>query len=216
MRAAPRPAVARAAGLVLALATLTGCGAGFEAQTYLERSSADATNVAVGPIAVRNVAIVPGEEGVVEAGSDADVRLTLVSVGSEDDRLVSASTEAAASVRFEVEGEEADEIVVPRLGTTGNTAGLVLEDVSEELLSGSVVEITLTFERAGEVVVQAPVATTGIYDEESEKSHNFHPPGEEEGETEAEGATGDTANEGEGDGDGGLMESGEETTESQN
>lgn len=212
MRSAlPRPAAARAAGLALGLVALTGCGAGFEAQTYQERSSADATNVAVGPIAVRNLAVIPDDEGVVAAGSDADARVTFVSVGAKDDTLVSATTEAAVSVVLEQDGQEVEEVVVPRLGTTGNTVGLVLRDVTEELRSGEIVEFVLTFERAGEVVVGAPVATTGVYDEEREKSENFHPPGEEGG----EGATGDSASEGEGQTGTGLSEAGEESTESQ-
>jgi len=214
--ALPRPTVARAVGVALALVALTGCGAGFEAQTYQERSSADATNVAVGSIAVRNVAVLPGDAGVVAAGNDADVRLTLVNVGGEDDRLVGAETEAAGTVELQQDGDTAEEVVVPRLGTTANTAGLVLRGVTEQLRSGSIVPITLQFERAGEVVVEAPVATTGVYDEERERSGNFEPPGEEGG-SEAEGATGDTANEGdaEGTGGGGLSESGQQTTEEQ-
>lgn len=214
--ALPRPTAARAAGLALLLGlglpTLTACGAGFEAQTYQERSASDSTNAAVGPIAVRNVAVVPDDEGVVEAGADADAILTLVNVGGEDDRLVGATTEAASSVDLEVDGDEVSAIDVPRMGTTGSTAGLVLRDVGEELRSGEVIEITLRFERAGEVTVEAPIQTTGEYDEDREKSANFHPPGEE---GEGEGASGDTVNEGDAEGEdgGGPTEAGEESTE---
>ena len=213
--ALPRPTVARAAGVALALVALTGCGAGFEAQTYQERSSADSTNVAVGAIAVRNVAVMPGDEGVLEAGDDAEVILTLVNVGGEDDRLVGAEAEGVDGVEITQDGDTVDAVDVPRLGTTGNTTGLVLRGLDEELYSGSVVPITLQLERAGEVVVEAPVMTTGEYDEEREKSDNFHPPGEEH--SEEEGATGDTANEGEGGSEGGegLSESGEQSTEEQ-
>ena len=85
--ALPRPTVGRAAGVVLALVALTGCGAGFEAQTYQERSSADSVNAAVGSIAVRNLSVLPEGDGVLEAGDDAEVILTLVNVGGDDDRL---------------------------------------------------------------------------------------------------------------------------------
>lgn len=197
--ALPRPA-ARAAALTLSLVAVGGCGAGFEAQTYLERSSADAANVAVGPIAVRNVAVLPDPQGTVRAGADADVRMTLVNVGAENDRLVGAASPAAGSVALEQDGRRVDGIVVPRLGSTEGTAGLVLRGVVEELRSGEIVEITLTFERAGEVVVAAPVATTGVYDENREKSANFRAPGEEEA-PQAEG--------------GGLSGSGQESTPGQ-
>ena len=216
--ALPRPAAARAAGLALALLALTGCGAGFEAQTYLERSSADSDNAAVGAIAVRNAAVLPPErEGLYEEGDDADVILTLVNVGSEDDRLVGVETEAADVVELQQDGDTVDEVVVPRLGTTGSTAGLVLRGMTEELRSGRVIELTLTFERSGDVVVEAPVQTTGVYDEERERSENFHPPGEEEhgeGHSEETGS-GDTVNAGDSEGTdgGGVKEAGEETAE---
>ena len=197
-----RPRGTASCALVLGLA-LSGCGAGFEAQTYQERSSADSVNAAVGTIAVRNLSVLPESDGVLEAGDDAEVRVTLVNNGAEDDRLVEASSPEASSVELLSEGSESSSVDLPRLGTTGNQLGLVLTSLRDDVYAGDVVEVVLRFERAGEITLQAPVAVTNEYDDERERSENFHVPGEEHsgegGGQESEGA-------------GSLSEAGEEST----
>lgn len=174
----------RAAALLAVPAlALTGCGASFDAQTYQQRQLGEGVNAAVGSVSVRNVSIVPGDdEGVHEAGSDVDVRLTLGNDGSEEDRLVGAESPVAASVDVvEVEsGSTVSSLEVPPAGTTGSGYGLVLRSLTEDLRAGEYAEVTLRFERGGEVTMQVPVALTGEYDEEREKSDNFHPPGSDE------------------------------------
>lgn len=161
---------------------LTGCGAGFSAQTYQERTVSDGNNAAIGAIAIRNIAVLPGDGGVVAAGSAAMVRMTLVNDGGEDDALVSATSPAAASVDITggTSGGTVAQVPIPRLGTTGNTAGLVLRGVKQELRSGSTVPVTLRFQRNGEITVDVPVATTGQYDETRPRSSNFYEPGQGE------------------------------------
>lgn len=175
----PRTAVV---SLALALPlTLTGCGANFEAQTYQERTVADGTNSATGAIAVRNVTVLPSddEEGVLAAGDDAEVSLTLANDGAEDDQLVEASSPAANDVEITEDGKTVSSVDLPRLGTTGGLVGLTLTGLTEDLRPGQYVEITLRFGRNGEVTVSAPIATTGEH-EEREHSDNFHQIGEDE------------------------------------
>lgn len=170
------------AAVVLALPLLlAGCGADFEAQTYQERTVADSTNAAVGAIAVRNVAVEAPERGELhEAGSDVDATLTLTNDSPQDDRLVGATSPAATSVELLAEGSPAEAIDLPRLSTTGGAVSLRLTGLTEQLRPGQYLEITLQFENSGSVTVAAPVATTGEYDEERERSENFHPIGEKE------------------------------------
>jgi periplasmic copper chaperone A len=180
-RALPRPA--RTSALALALGrALTCCGAGFEAQTYQQRQVADGTNAAMGAVGVRNITVEPGpDRGAHEAGADAEVTLTLANDGSEDDRLVEVSSPDAESVDI-VEGDDGDTVDsldLPRLGTTGTAAGLVLRSLTERVSAGEFIEVTMRFERNGELTVMVPVATTDEYDYERERSDNFHPPGDE-------------------------------------
>lgn len=179
---------ATALGAVLAL---TGCGAGFDAQTYQERTVADVTNAAVGALALRGLQVSPGSDGVLKPGDDADVRIVVVNESAEADRLVEASSPVAESVDvIETEGGSVvDELEVPALGTTGGSAGLVLRGLSDEVLAGETVELTLRFERNGELTVRVPVATTGEYDDERERSENFPLPGEHGGHGGEEGSS---------------------------
>lgn len=184
MRLCTRSAAPVAAlGLTL---VLTGCGANFQAQTYQERTVADATNVAVGAIAVRNLGVVPPESGeLYEAGDDAEVRVTLTNDGPEPDQLVEVTSPDAREVVFTEDGDDVSEVDLPRLGTTGGLVGLRLEGLTEDLRPGDFVTLTLRFERNGEITTSAPVALTGEFDaDERERSENFHEIGEHEGEGE--------------------------------
>jgi hypothetical protein len=165
---------------VLAL-LLAGCGAGFEAQTYQQRNVADVANGQAGEIAVRGLSLEPGRTGELAAGADAVAHLTLANSGLEDDRLVGADSPAAESVDVvELPGERrVASVDLPAGGTTGGSVGLVLRSLTDDLIAGEYAEVTLRFERNGEVTLQVPVRTTGEYDDEREKSENFHVPGEE-------------------------------------
>jgi periplasmic copper chaperone A len=184
-RALPRPVIRPAllpAALALGLA-LTGCGAGFEAQTYQQRVFADGTNADAGEISIRNISVQPGDDdGRLDAGDDATVTFTLANVGEDDDRLVEAESPAAREVKIiDVTRLRAvDEVEVPARGSSGTQFGLALSGLSEAVGPGGFVEITLRFERNGGVTLQVPVAVTGEYDDERERSDNFHPPGSED------------------------------------
>lgn len=173
----------RTAAVALALALplgLSGCGASFEAQTYQQRSAADGTNAAVGPVAIRNVTLLPPEQGERhEEGEDVDVQLTVTNDGPDDDRLVGASSPVAEQVVLLEDGSEVDAVELPRLGTTGGRLSLRLDGLTEQLRPGQYTEITLTFENSGEVDLPVPVSTTGEWDDERERSENFHQIGEE-------------------------------------
>ena len=147
------PALGLAAALLLA-----GCGSGQRAQTYQEKAVADATNDAVGSIAVRNIAVLGPPVGItLPEGSDAPMSVTFVNEGGEDDVLVSATTPAAASV--DVLGPT-ERVEVPRLTTSAAGYRLVLRDLTRDLQTGTYIDMTLTFERNGTRTMIVPVQTT--------------------------------------------------------
>ena len=154
-----------AAGAVLTLA-LTGCGAELDAQTYQERSQADATNTAVGTIALRGVSVESGgSDRTLNAGDDAEVFLVLTNRDDEDDTLVEVTTPDAESVELLVDGEESPEgIEVPGLGSTEESASLRLVGLTEELREGEYTTLTFRFERNGSIEVPVPVRTSGRTD----------------------------------------------------
>ena len=161
----PLPALRVPAGGAVLVLALTGCGATLDAQTYQERSNADATNTAVGTIALRGLSVESGgDDRTHPAGSDADVFMVLTNDDDEDDTLVEVTTPDAESVELLVDDEPSDGIEVPRLGSTGNSASLRLVDLTEELREGEYTTLTFRFETNGTIEVPVPVRTSGRTD----------------------------------------------------
>lgn len=155
--ARPARRVLPVAGLAAVL-LVAGCGTGQKAQTYQERTVADATNDAVGDIAVRNLAVEgPAQGTVLTKGSDAPLSIALVNQGGEDDTLVSATTPAAASV--DVKGPSTT-LTLPRLQAVDQAYSLVLRGLTGDLRTGTYIPLTLAFQRNGTKTMLVPVEVT--------------------------------------------------------
>ena len=155
-----------AAGLLAAAAAaaLTGCGTSLDAQTYQERSNAEADNKAVGTLAVRGVYVeAPETDEGYAVGDDATVRITVTNASPEEDRLLSVTSSAAEEVVVLAGGRERD-MVVPPTGSTGDFVVFELRGLTRALRPAEYADLTLRFEGAGEVEVLAPVQTTGETD----------------------------------------------------
>ena len=107
----------------------------------------------------------------VPAGANGAAYMTLSSDGGGD-RLVGASTDIAEAVELhETTAEDGsmamqpvDGVEIPAGGEAVLEPGglhVMLIDVTEELAEGDTVDITLTFENAGEQTVSAEVVPTG-------------------------------------------------------
>ncbi len=92
------------AGAVVGAIALAGCGAGQITQTDAQVSAVNGVNAVVGVIGVRDGYIEFGErvEGanIYPRGGAAPLKMSIVNSGIEPDRLVSASSPAAASVEI--------------------------------------------------------------------------------------------------------------------
>ena len=166
----PRRPLTRVAASAAVLLLLTGCGTGLQAQTYLEKSTADSTNDAIGFLAIRNLAVLGPPVGTAwPAGSDAAAKITVVNEGGEEDRLLTASTPAAAAVL--VVGPSPT-LTVPPLGTSAPGYGLVLEGLTAELPGGTYIEMTLSFERNGSKTMLVPVQI--VPDQVPREKNDYH------------------------------------------
>lgn len=167
-----RPTVRRALAVLPVALALAACGSGLEPQTYAPRFLGDATNVDIGALAVRNVTIEPptssGNEPY-EEGESARVSFAIVNEGPEADQLVSASTPAAAEVLFLEAGVVVEQVEVEGDSGVVTTYGLLLEDLTEELFPGTVIELTLRFAVNGEQTFVVPVSLSGFAGEEAEE-----------------------------------------------
>lgn len=105
---------------VVAGLTLTGCGAGINAQTNQRRTYAEGNNEIFpgGQILVRNMYLAPPDDeplGKWEEGDDVRAYVVLVNQGDEDDRLVSVTSPVASRVSFWAGGD-------PEFGVAEHTA----------------------------------------------------------------------------------------------
>lgn len=169
--------------LVLAL---SGCGAGLDAQTYQTRTVGDASNVDLGPLAVRNIAVNPPSGGFTHpAGSDVRGVFLVANRSDKPDTLLEITSDAAAEVVVLQDGAPA-ELAIPASRSTEGSAGFVLRDLAEDLVTGEYVMLTFRFERAGSLDVLVPVATNG----RAGRPILTGEPGSEEGEPALQGPAG--------------------------
>jgi copper(I)-binding protein len=103
--AAPRlPRAALVIGAVVGSLALGGCAAGQVAQTAYQANGSGGATYTVNGIAIRDAQIAFGDnvEGaaVHARGSDAPLEMHVINQSTQDDRLVSASSPVAASVRI--------------------------------------------------------------------------------------------------------------------
>lgn len=154
--------------VLLGLIALSGCGAGAVSQTADQASGVNGAAGQVGRILVRNATIefagdLAGE--VYRQGRSAPLSMSLVNTGALADRLVSASSPAAASVQ--VMGDAVlpgnrsvtvgNNTGTPSQALAGRTIAIKLVGLKQPVRAGLTYPVTLRFERAGEVTVAVPV-----------------------------------------------------------
>jgi copper(I)-binding protein len=98
-----------ATGAVLGALALAGCGAGQITQTSSQLPAVAGANAGVGAIVVRDAYIEFGEQvqgaNIYPRGGAAPLKMSIVNTGIQPDRLVSASSPAAASVAITGDAE---------------------------------------------------------------------------------------------------------------
>jgi copper(I)-binding protein len=170
--------------LLLSPIALTACSAGQVTQTSTQERDKTGGQAQVGSITLRAAELESPRGGVYEDGDDADLALAIVNGGQDDDTLTAVEGEGFADAEIDADGE--DELVIPAdesvfVGSDGD-AEITLTDLDEGLTVGQYLDLTLTFENAGEVDIRVTVANPDEA-EEREEAYDFH---QEEGETAGE------------------------------
>jgi copper(I)-binding protein len=167
---------AAVSGLLLAPIALSACSAGQVAQTATQNRDKTGAQVNVGDLALRAVELPYPTGGVYQAGSDARLLAGIASTSDSDDTLVSiegpdfesvqvvdpaAPASAPASAPA---GATSLDVTVPADSTLflGNGTGpsVTLVGLADEIGVGQSIDVTFTFERAGEITVPVPVGTS--------------------------------------------------------
>jgi copper(I)-binding protein len=183
--------------LLLSPVALAACSAGQVAQTATQEQNLG-NSADLGNLHLRALELPYPTGGVYPSG--ADVRLlgaiandtpaedTLVSIEGDDFDSVEVVDPSAAPTDAAAAGTETDtdslDITVPGAATlflgNGNGPSITLVGLSHELGVGQYVDVTFTFEQAGQVTVAVPVATAKR-DLPRGEEFNFHEDAEAEG-----------------------------------
>ncbi len=185
--------------LLLSPVALTACSAGQVPQTATqEQNLGNSTDV--GDLALRALELPYPTGGVYSTGGDARLLGAVVNTTDAEDTLVSitgdgfTSVEAvdpnAAAPAAPATGSGSLALTVPAGDTLflGNGAGpsVTLVGLTKDLTVGQYIDVTFTFQRAGEVSVPVPVGVA-VRDLPRGEPYDFHPA--EEGDTGGESST---------------------------
>ncbi|MGY2005087.1 copper chaperone PCu(A)C [Blastococcus sp. SYSU DS1024] len=144
---------------ILLGAVLAGCGEDESGQ----RLGGPGVEASVGDIELRNIRLDNPPAGIYEIGTAALLGVAMVNVGDEDDELIGVSGPDFTGAVVNENPASSDPAIRIPAGETVFTDGpdgpvLVLVGMDETLTTGEALEVTFTFERAGEVTVDAPVS----------------------------------------------------------
>ena len=184
---------------------ITACRAGQVNQTSTQLRDKVGATVVVGDLTLRQVQLAYPTDGSYAPGDDAQLQMTIVNSGTEDDALVgidgtgfsevrvtgsasgtvTASPSGAATTTPPAQatssgGARALDITVPAgssvfLGQNAPTVTLV--SLGQELTPAQSLELTFTFQRAGEVTMSVPVAVPASNVPQT-STFNYHVPTE--------------------------------------
>ncbi len=157
--------------LLLSPVALSACSAGQVAQTATQVRDKVGGTAMVGDLTIRDARVAYPTNGVYAAGTDAPLLVSVSNTGLEDDTLLDITGEGFESA--EVLGSAA---ATPVPAGTAPAAGLdipipadsnvfiggdgprvALSGLQDELTTGQALDVTMSFERAGEVQVRVLV-----------------------------------------------------------
>jgi copper(I)-binding protein len=174
--------------LLVSPVALSACSAGQVTQTASQERDKVGAMGQAGALTIRAVQFLsPGENGY-EQGDDADLRMAIVNTGSEDDTLSDVSGEGFGEVEFDdgsTGSGSADGIEIPADSAVfidGEELGITLTGLDDSLTTGQYLELTFTFDNAGEVTLPVTVATPEETVERGEAFDFHHEEGTEEAE----------------------------------
>jgi hypothetical protein len=147
---------------LLVAVPLAGCAAGRNDATSNE-SSPHIINAEAGPVAVRNVVVWPSNSG--NGTAQAYVTFTLVSPVTET--LTGVSVGSGATVTptdptTQLIVKPHAPLVISDPDTPTTNPGLAITGLSKPPVPGTTMPVTLSFQNAGSVTVQAPVRESSV------------------------------------------------------
>jgi copper(I)-binding protein len=142
--------------LLLSPVALSACSAGQVTQTATQVRDKTGGMAQVGAITVREATLEYPTGGTYDSGDDADLMLAIINEGDKSDTLTGVEGKGFSDA--EISG---DEIEIPAGGAVfvgEDDTSVTLTDLDDSLTTGQFLDVTLTFEDAGEVTLPVTVA----------------------------------------------------------
>jgi copper(I)-binding protein len=177
--------------LLLSPVVLSACSAGQVTQTESQVRDKTGAQARVGDILIRQAQLLSPRGGSYERGDDADLQVTFVNGGAEDDTLVGIEGDGFGTAEIEnastgsatssASPGSSQELEIPAgssvfVGDDDADATVTLTDLDEGITVGQYIEVTFVFEKAGEVTL--PISVANPSEEDRGEAFDFH---EEEG-----------------------------------
>jgi copper(I)-binding protein len=158
--------------LLLSPVALSACSAGQVAQTATQERDKVGGTAMAGDLTIREARLAYPTNGEYAAGSDPRLIVAISNSGQEDDTLVDITGEGFASAELTgpaatapaTGGTAATGLDVPipadsNVFIGGDGPAVVLSDLDEALTTGQGLDVTMSFEQAGDVRVRVLVGT---------------------------------------------------------
>lgn len=171
--------------LFLSPVVLSACSAGQVTQTAGQNRDKVGAMAEVGDLSLRAVRLAYPRGGSYDSGDDAELLMSISNQGPGADTLVDISGDGFGG--YEVDdstaagsgtgGRGATELDIPAgalVHVDGEEVTVTLTDLDESLTTGQILEVTFTFENAGEVTIPVTPATPER-DIPRGESFDFHP-----------------------------------------
>jgi copper(I)-binding protein len=175
--------------LLLSPVALSACSAGQVTQTATQVRDKTGAQGQVGDISIRQAELQAPSSGGYERGDDAELQVAFVNGGSEADTLVRVEGKGFASAEIAKPASRissssssssgpADQIEIPArssvfVGQQNSDYTVTLTGLEDTLNTGQYLQVTFTFEKAGEVTLPVTVANPPKAQERGD-AYDFH------------------------------------------
>jgi copper(I)-binding protein len=141
--------------LLLSPVVLSACSAGQVTQTASQERDKTGAQAQLGDITLRAAQLAYPRGGAYETGDDAELRVAIVNSGADTDTLTRVEGDGFSGADI-----SDDEIEIPADSTVfvgEDDVTITLTDLDQGLTTGQILQVTLTFEKAGDVTVPVSV-----------------------------------------------------------
>jgi copper(I)-binding protein len=167
--------------LLLSPIALAACSSGQVTQTATQNRDKTGGSAEVQGVTLRAVTLEYPRGGAYQAGDDAELHMAIVNDGTQTDTLTSVEGDGFTSAQItgaRAEGETSapDQIEIPAgesVFVGENGVRVELMGLSEGITTGQALQVVLTFEKAGDITVEVPVANPERAQERGE-GFDFH------------------------------------------